>query len=57
MGVSMKNLVESLVVSLIPELISPVDVSKPDSGIWILDDGTWNDSGVWKDDSIWNDGE
>ncbi|MFS1704661.1 hypothetical protein [Alteromonas sp. AMM-1] len=53
----MKNLVESLVVSLIPELISPVDVSKPDSGIWILDDGTWNDSGVWKDDSIWNDGE
>ena len=25
-------------------------------GVWILEDGTWNDSGVWIDTALWNDG-
>jgi len=28
------------------------DTTQP---VWILADGTWNDSGVWVDGEIWND--
>jgi len=24
-------------------------------GVWILEDGTWNDDGIWLDGAIWKD--
>lgn len=37
------------------ELVKIVDDAIGNSAVWILADGTWNDSGVWDDTDVWID--
>lgn len=33
-----------------------IEVGNYSGSLWILADGTWNDSGIWVDSDVWNDG-